>query len=115
MLNYNFEYERKIKVGFIGCGGHAFRNIYPTFQYAPVDLRAVCDLRLERAQAYARQFGASNAYQNHHEMLEKEELDAVFIVTNYDEEAKPRFPQLAIDAMNSGCHAWIEKAPAGSG
>ena len=114
MLTYNFEYERKIKAGFIGCGGHSFRNIYPTFQYAPVDLRAVCDLRLERAQAYARQFGALNAYQSHHEMLEKEELDAVFIVTNYDEEAKPRFPQLAIDAMNSGCHAWIEKPPAGS-
>ncbi len=112
MQMYNFEYERKIKVGFIGCGGHSFRNIYPAFQYAPVDLRAVCDVRMERAGAYARLFGGLKAYENHHEMLEKEALDAVFVVTNYDENAKPRFPQFAIDAMNMGCHAWIEKPPA---
>jgi predicted dehydrogenase len=114
MQKYNFEYDHKIKAGFIGCGGHSFRNIYPTFQYAPVDLRAVCDLNLERAQAYARLFGAINAYANHHEMLEKEKLDAVFIVTNYDADGNPRFPKLAADAMNMGCHAWIEKPPAGS-
>ena len=114
MQTYNFEYERKIRAGFIGCGGHAFRNIYPTFQYAPVELCAVCDLRFDRAQAYARQFGAANAYGDHREMLSKETLDAVFIVTNYDEQGKPRFPKLAIDAMQAGCHAWIEKPPAGS-
>ena len=67
MLKYNFEFEQRIfeqriKVGFIGCGGHSFRNIYPTFQYAPVDLNAVCDLNKERADIYARQFVAKRAY-----------------------------------------------------
>ena len=69
MQTYNFEYTHRIKAGFIGCGGHSFRNIYPTFQYAPVDLRAVCDLKPDRARAYARQFGAVNTYADHHEML----------------------------------------------
>jgi len=32
-----------IKMGFIGCGSHAFRNIFPCLQYLPVDLVAVCD------------------------------------------------------------------------
>ena len=41
---YNYEYPKKLRTGFIGCGGHAFRNVYPTFQYAPVNLVAVCDL-----------------------------------------------------------------------
>ena len=109
---YNFEFEQKIKVGFIGCGGHSFRNIYPTFQYAPIDLIAVCDLNKDRANIYARQFGAKRVYDNHQEMLEKEELDAVFIVTNYDAEARPRYPKLAIKAMNAGCHVWMEKPPA---
>lgn len=27
-LRYNFEYARRIRAGFIGCGGHAFRNVY---------------------------------------------------------------------------------------
>ena len=111
---YNFEFEKKIKAGFIGCGGHSFRNIYPTFQYAPIDLVAVCDLNKDRANIYARQFGARRAYDNHQEMLEKEELDAVFIVTNYDAEARPRYPKLAIEAMNAGCHVWMEKPPASS-
>ena len=32
--------EPEIRAGFIGCGSHSFRNIYPTFQFAPVDLIA---------------------------------------------------------------------------
>src|SRR3989338_4811124 len=30
-----------VKIGFIGCGSHAFRNIYPCLQFLPVDLNAV--------------------------------------------------------------------------
>jgi predicted dehydrogenase len=110
---YNFEYERRIKAGFIGCGGHSFRNIYPTFQYAPIDLVAVCDLNRERAETYRSLFGAERAYDNHLEMLEREDLEAVFVVTNYHN-ARPRYPRLSIDIMNAGCHAWIEKPPASS-
>ncbi len=36
--------EPQIKAGFIGCGSHSFRNLYPVFQFTPVDLVAVCDL-----------------------------------------------------------------------
>lgn len=112
-VKYNFEYERRIKAGFIGCGGHSFRNIYPAFQYAPVDLIAVCDFDKSRAETYKSFFGAKKVYDDHIEMLEKESLDAVFVVTNY-ENAIPRYPRLAVDIMNSGCHAWIEKPPASS-
>jgi predicted dehydrogenase len=111
---YNFEYERKIRVAFIGAGGHAFRNVYPTFQYAPVDLVAICDLDADRAKAYARQFGALATYTDHHEMLANEKPDAVFIVTNYDEQGRPRATQLALDAMDAGSHVWMEKPTAGS-
>lgn len=104
--------EKEIRAGFIGCGSHSFRNIYPTFQYAPVNLVAVCDLSLEKAQAFAVKFGAKNAYCDYHEMLEKEELDAVFIVTGYDERGRPLYPQQAVDCLHAGCHVWIEKPPA---
>jgi len=112
-VKYNFEYERRIKVGFVGCGGHSFRNIYPIFQYAPVELVAVCDFNKERAETYKSFFGAQRFYGDHLEMLKNEELDAIFVVTNYDN-AIPRYPKIAIDAMNAGCHAWIEKPPASS-
>src|SRR5689334_8657581 len=104
---YQHEYPNKLRTGFIGCGGHAFRNIYPTSQYAPVDLVAVCDLDASRAAACAKIFGANRSYSNHREMLEREKLELVFIVTNLDETGRPRYPQLAADCLRAGAHTWI--------
>jgi predicted dehydrogenase len=111
-VTYQNEYPLRLKTAFIGCGGHAYRNVYPTFQYAPVDLVAVCDLDPAKAQACARAFGAPQTYTDHHVMLQREKPDVVFIVTNYDEKGHPRYPGLAIDCLKAGAHAWIEKPPA---
>ncbi len=113
-ISYNDDYPKKLKAAFIGCGGHAFRNVYPTFQYAPVDLAAVCDLDLKRATNCAKVFGAKSVYTDHREMLAKEKPEVVFIVTNYDEQGRPRYPKLAIDCLRAGAHVWIEKPPAAS-
>lgn len=113
-ITYNTEYDRKLKTVFIGCGGHAYRNVYPTFQYAPVDLAAVCDIQEDLAKKVGRVFGAQNTYTDYRDMLEKEQPEAVFVVTNYDEHGHPRFPQIAIDAMEAGANVWIEKPPAHS-
>lgn len=113
-IEYNVEATRRLRVGFIGCGGHSYRNIFPTFRYAPIDLYAVADINLERAEGYRRVFGAERAYDDYRVMLEREALDAVFIVTNYDEHGKPRYPAIATDAMRAGANAWIEKPPASS-
>lgn len=113
-VKYNFEYEQKVRVGFIGAGGHSFRNVYPTFQYAPIDLVAVCDRDGDRAAAFARQFGATASYTDHREMLANEQLDAVFIVTSYGETGRPQSTQLALDVLAAGCHVWMEKPTAGS-
>lgn len=111
---YSHEYPRRLKAAFIGCGGHAFRNVYPTLQYAPVELVAVCDLKEESASAYASQFGARHIYTDHQAMLREIQPEVVFIVTNYDEHGNPRYPQLAVDCLQAGAHAWIEKPPASS-
>jgi predicted dehydrogenase len=113
-VRYNFEYERKIRVGFIGAGGHSFRNVYPAFRYAPVELVAVCDLDLARAQAYAKQFGAERAYADHREMFAAETLDAVFIVTTYEPDGTVQATGIALEALAAGLHVWTEKPCAGS-
>lgn len=115
MSEFSFKKSDKplVKVGFIGCGSHAARNVYTALQWAPVDLQAVCDLDLDKAKAFARQFGAHRAYAGAEEMLEKEDLDGVYIVTNYDQ-GKPRYPKLAMQCMEAGAHAWVEKPPAWS-
>ncbi|MBN2449540.1 MAG: Gfo/Idh/MocA family oxidoreductase [Lentisphaeria bacterium] len=106
--------EAAIRVGFIGCGSHSFRNIYPTFPFCPVRLEAVCDLDRAKAEAFAGTFGAGRVYADHRHMLADGDLDAVFIVTNYDALGRPRFPLLALDCLAAGCHVWMEKPPAAS-
>ncbi|MDQ3653942.1 MAG: Gfo/Idh/MocA family oxidoreductase [Chloroflexota bacterium] len=113
-VQYNFEYDRKLRVAFIGAGGHAFRNVYPTFQYAPVELVAICDRQGDRAAAFARQFGARATYTDHRQMLAAEQPDATFIVTSYDEQGRPQATLLAKDAMEAGSHVWMEKPTAAS-
>ena len=104
--------EPALRLGFIGCGSHSFRNLYATLQFLPVSLEAVCDLDIAKAQAFAKQFGASRAYDDYHQMLTDGELDAVMIVTNYDESGRPRYPAIAADCLKAGKHVWMEKPPA---
>jgi predicted dehydrogenase len=106
--------EREVRAGFIGCGSHSFRNIYPVFQFVPVKLMAVCDLSVEKARAFAAQFGAPKAYSDYREMIAREDLEAVFIVTGYDRRGRPTYPSLTIDCLKAGLHVWIEKPPASS-
>lgn len=70
------------KIGFIGCGRHATRNLYPNIPLIEeIDLVAVCDLQEDLAQRNARQFGARRWYTDVDRMLDEEQdLDGVIIV-----------------------------------
>jgi predicted dehydrogenase len=111
-VTYQFEYPERLRCAFIGAGGHSYRNVYPTFQYAPVDLVAVCDVQLDRAQTYARTFGAPSAYDDHREMLATDRPDAVFIVTSYTDEGDVQATALAEDCLRAGANVWMEKPTA---
>ena len=107
-VTYGFEHERRLRAGFIGCGGHSFRNVYPVLRYLPVDLVAVCDLDGDRAKAYASTFGAERSYTDHQAML-GEGLDCVFVVTGVSS-----YTDLAVDCLSAGVATWVEKPPVSS-
>jgi predicted dehydrogenase len=113
-MEFAFEATTRLRVGFVGAGGHSYRNVYPALQYAPVELVALADHHPEKASAYARQFGAERWYTDHREMLQRERLDAVFLCLNFDQQGRPRYPAVAEEAMRAGCHVWMEKPPAAS-
>ena len=70
----------KIKFGIIGCGRIAYRHIEAIQQNKYAQLVALCDLNLERAQE--RNAGVNMAvYKDYNEMLEKEDIDVVSIMT----------------------------------
>ncbi len=97
----------EVRVGFVGCGAHATMNLYPSLQYAPVQLVAVCDMDVERRDTVSRRFGAEAAFDSVDALLSGPELDALIIC------GPPELHQdAAIKALDKGLHVFMEKPPA---
>ena len=72
-----------------------------------VELVACCDQKVELAERNARAFGFQRCYADYRAMLEREELDSVFVVMHPKNQ-----PQIAIDVLSSGRNVYVEKTPA---
>ncbi len=106
-MAYQREFENKLRVGMVGVGSHAYRNIMPTMTFLPVTLRAICDVDAERMRSTASQYGVTACYDNARQMYRNEDLDAVFLCVS------PQLhPELACQAFDAGLHVWMEKPPA---
>lgn len=99
--------QQALRVGFIGCGRHATKMLYPCLRLAGMRLAAVCDVDEAKAQRNARWFGAEQVYTDHLKMLDTEALDAVLICTG----PKTHAP-LAMAVLERGLPVFIEKPPA---
>ena len=93
-----------MKFGIVGCGEVSPVHVSAIQKTKKAEIVSVCDLVKERAENIAKQFGIPRVYTDFSEMLEKEKLDVVDVVTS---------PQthsfLAIKAMNAGCNVMVEK------
>lgn len=97
----------RLPISFVGCGSHANIAIYPSLRHAPVELAAVCDLAEDKARATAAAFGARAVYSDYRQMLDREKVDAVFVV------GPPELHrQVALEALDRGLHVFMEKPPA---
>jgi predicted dehydrogenase len=104
-VSYQRDYERRLRVGVVGVGSHAYRNILPTLHHLPVTLVALCDLDAGLAARTAQEYGV-RSFANAAQMYSDVDLDAVLICVG------PRqHPALAIQALDLGLHVWIEKPP----
>jgi predicted dehydrogenase len=72
-----------LKIGVVGTGDVARKLYLPGIHNpdAGVVLQAVCDIVRERAEVAAKDFGAQKVYTDVAEMLEREDLDLVFVLT----------------------------------
>lgn len=113
-IRFRHEYGRRLRVAVVGCGGHAYRNILPALNYLPVALLATCDLAPERAEAYARAFGAPQAFGSFDALLDwapEAGLEAVLLVLGY-RDGLPQYRDFVIAALARGLHVWLEKPAA---
>jgi len=106
-MSYQREYSRRLRVGIVGVGSHAYRNILPALHYLPVSLVAMCDLNAELLGQTAAEYGGVTTFTDAAAMYAAVPLDAVLIC------AGPRqHPALTIQALRVGLHVWLEKPPA---
>ncbi len=76
-----------MKIVLLGAGDHSSGNHGPSLlrckeeMGGELELAAVCDLDLERAEGYARRFGFDRAYGDVEEMVERERPDGMVAVT----------------------------------
>lgn len=96
-----------LRVGFIGCGRHATKMLYPSLHLARMELVAVCDLDEAKARRNAKWFGAERFYTDHRRMLGEESLEAVLICTGPATHA-----QMALDCVERKLPVFVEKPPA---
>jgi len=92
-----------LKVGFIGVGGIARAHLARLEKIPEVTIAALCDINPAKVVELAEKYKA-NTYTDYHEMLKREDLDAVWIClppyAHRDE---------VIVAAERGVHIFIEK------
>ena len=95
----------KVKIGIAGCGVVATAYYLPyLMKREDVEITAVCDLYEERTKACVRLFGAREQYLDYYEMMDKADLDAVFILT-----APGTHVPFTLRAVEAGKHVLIQK------
>ncbi|MDR2975481.1 MAG: Gfo/Idh/MocA family oxidoreductase [Propionibacteriaceae bacterium] len=101
-----------LKVGIIGLGNISRAHLFG-YQAFPdeCEIVALCDIYPDKAQAKAQEFklGSATVYDNHRDLLAKEQVDLVSICTPPNTHA-----QITIDALRAGVNVLVEKPMAPS-
>ncbi len=106
-MSYQRDFDRRLRVGIVGLGSHAYRNILPALHYLPVELVALCDINESVLQRTANEYGVRSVFTETKRMYAEIELDAILICVGPQHHSR-----LAIEAMEAGLHVWMEKPPA---
>jgi len=95
---------QKVKYGVIGLGWFGEKHCEALSGIPTIELCALCTRTESRLKALGKEFGVERLYTDYREMLADPELDAVSIVTMWDQHKAP-----AIAALEAGKHVFLEK------
>lgn len=97
--------SRQIKIAVIGTGRMGSVHVANLVNKMPeASLSAICDIRLDVAQAVAEQWGIEKVVQDYHELLADPGIEAVLIATSTDTHAA-----VIKDCAAAGKHIFCEK------
>ena len=94
---------KEVKIGFIGCGGNANGHMNQLAGIEGASVVAVCDVQAERAQSAAEKHNA-DPYTAHQALLERDDLDAVYLSLPVFVHGQPEF-----DVIERGLPFFVEK------
>lgn len=95
---------KKLKCGVIGAGRVGQMHIENLQTIREVEVVCVADLFIEDARENLNTLGITELYQDYHEVLANQEIEAVFIFTSTD-----THEEIAIAAAQAGKHIFCEK------
>ena len=96
-----------LRVAVIGAGRWARTAHLPGFQRSPLaELVVLCDLDRELAEARAAEFGIGHVTTDVEEILARDDIDVVDIVTRSDHQ------DLVFRTLEAGRHCLVERRPA---
>lgn len=93
-----------IKYGVIGLGWFGEKHCEALASVSGVELHSLCTRTESRLSDVANRFHVGNTFTDYNEMLRDPKLDAVSIVTMWDQHADPTLAALA-----AGKHVFVEK------
>lgn len=100
----------KLRIGFVGAGFIGqLAHIENFSQLDNCVLVALAEIRPELRQKVAEKYSIAETYEDHLEMLQHSDIDAVIVVT-----ARPHTFQVVADCLNAKKHVFSEKPMAGS-
>jgi myo-inositol 2-dehydrogenase/D-chiro-inositol 1-dehydrogenase len=96
---------RKVNIAVIGTGRMGSVHVANLARLIPeANLAAICDIRLDVAQAVADECGVARVVQDYRELLADKDIEAVLIATSTDTHAF-----ILKDAAQAGKHIFCEK------
>jgi predicted dehydrogenase len=95
----------KLNVAIIGCGCVAgYGHVPALVESDQWHVAAFVDTDRSRAEDFSQRFGGGQVYTDYQEVLDKQDIDAVAILTT-----PVQHSPIAIDAMQAGKHVFTEK------
>ncbi|MBV9635700.1 MAG: Gfo/Idh/MocA family oxidoreductase [Methylobacteriaceae bacterium] len=94
----------RIRIGVIGLGWFGEIHCDTILGVPTLELAALCTRTPERLRALAQKFGVKKTFADYRELLADPQIDAVSIVTMWDQHTEP-----AIAALEAGKHVFLEK------
>ncbi|MBM3521248.1 MAG: Gfo/Idh/MocA family oxidoreductase, partial [Alphaproteobacteria bacterium] len=94
----------RLRIGVIGLGWFGEIHCETIVGIPNLELAALCTRRPDRLAEQAKKFGIAKTYRDYRDMLADRDIDAVSIVTMWDQHTEP-----AIAALEAGKHVFLEK------